>query len=97
MASSNCFNKVKQQVSAEFLQDSYSIEMTNDKSFKISEDDFMSDTIYETDDFDTSAVNEEDVYAYHADSSAMGCYGFEYVIYQKSTCKLLAVGGGYCD
>jgi len=97
MASDSCFNKVKAQVSSEFLQNSYNIEMNDDTPIRVSEDDLMSDTVYETVDFDLEVLDDSDVYSYFADSSAMGCYGFEYVIYKKSTCKLLAVGGGYCD
>lgn len=43
------------------------------------------------------SLSDENIKTFSADSSAMGCYGTEYIVFDETSCIVLAIGNGYCD
>jgi hypothetical protein len=39
----------------------------------------------------------QNIKTFRADSSAIGCYGSEYIVVDETSCQVLAIGNGYCD
>jgi hypothetical protein len=39
----------------------------------------------------------KNIKTFRANSSAMGCYGTEYVVFDETSCTVQAIGNGYCD
>jgi hypothetical protein len=89
-----CAEQVQKQISEVNQAQDYSIEIMDTTVTSLKNISLISDYLYVADE---AAILNPETAVYHAESSAMGCYGFEYVLFDKKDCRLLAFGGGYCD
>jgi hypothetical protein len=92
----SCLDSVQSQVNAN--SSDYYVEVTNqlvDKEPLKDSANLLSplDELYSSE----FSLDDADVAVVMADSEAMGCYGYELVTFNKKTCELLAIGGGYCE
>ncbi len=93
LSSMACVEEVQKQIE-EVYNTGYFVEISSPSEQKLKDLRLISEFLYVAD--ESAILNPEtDVYA--ADSSAPGCYGYEYVLFDKNECRLLAIGGGYCD
>lgn len=93
LSSFSCVEEVQRQIE-EVNNTSYFLEISSDEEQKLKDLHLMNEFIFVADE---SALDNPETSAYAADSSAPGCYGFEYVLFDKKDCRLLAFGGGFCD
>ena len=88
-----CVEELQKQLTAIKAAD-YSIEITDATEFKLKDINLHGDYLYVA---DHKATSNPMTSVYEAESEAMGCYGVEYVLFDKKDCRLLALGGGYCE
>lgn len=88
-----CVEEVQKQIE-EVYNTSYYLEISSDEEKQLKDLHLQSEFIFVADE---SALENPETAAYAADSSAPGCYGYEYVLFDKKDCRLLAFGGGFCD
>lgn len=93
LSSFSCVEEVQRQIE-EVYNTSYYLEISSQEEQKLKDLHLISEFIYVADE---SALQNPETAAYAADSSAPGCYGYEYVLFDKKDCRLLAFGGGFCD
>jgi hypothetical protein len=88
-----CVEEVQKQIE-EVYNTSYFLEISSQEEKQLKDLHLISEFIFVADE---SALENPETAAYAADSSAPGCYGYEYVLFDKKDCRLLAFGGGFCD
>lgn len=93
LSSFACVEEVQKQIE-EVYNTSYYLEIAPQEAQKLQDLRLQSEFIYVA---DQSALNDPQTSVYAADSSAAGCYGYEYVLFDQKDCRLIAFGGGFCD
>ena len=93
LSSIACVEEVQKQIE-EVYNTSYFLEITSSEQRELKDLNLNGQFIYIA---DSSAIQDPETAVYIADSSAAGCYGFEYVLFDQKDCSLVAFGGGYCD
>ncbi len=88
-----CVEELQKQIAAVKAAD-YSIEITDATELKLKEITLLDDYLYVA---DVKATQNPMTSVYEAESQAVGCNGIEYVLFDKKDCRLLALGGGYCE
>ncbi len=93
LSSFACVEELQKQIESVY-NTSYFIEITDQSEQKLKDLNLLSEFLYVADE---AAIENPETTVYAADSSAAGCYGYEYVLFDQKDCRLLAIGGGYCD
>jgi hypothetical protein len=88
-----CVEQVQKQIEDVYAT-GYYLEIFDSTELKLKNVNLISDYIYIADE---AATNNPETSVYRAESSAAGCYGYEFVLFDQKDCRLLAFGGGYCD
>jgi hypothetical protein len=90
---STCVESVQAQLDERY-NSGYFLEIRDEEPRTLGTTRLISDFMFVADE---AATQNPETPVYRAESSAAGCYGYEFVLFDQESCQVLAVGGGYCD
>ncbi|OFZ48992.1 MAG: hypothetical protein A2381_15400 [Bdellovibrionales bacterium RIFOXYB1_FULL_37_110] len=93
----DCFETVKARFQDIYpFASDYIVTMESNQAYPTSSDMLHGDFSYKLNE-DEVDLNSPKYKTFIASSSAIGCFGSEFVVFEQATCTLVAIGGGYCE